>query len=93
MKNTGKKSNALAFDKQGYQIGLTDLNGTVLPDPETVLIRPLRGGVRAGAGRKPAGRQAMLFRLKPETAERLRAAAKRTGKTLSDLAEARLAGI
>jgi hypothetical protein len=93
MKNIGKKNSAPSFDKQGYQIGLTDLNGTGLPDPETELIRPLRGGVRTGAGRKPGGRQPMLFRLKPETAERLRAAAKRTGKTLSDLAEARLAGI
>ena len=93
MKTTGKKTNTPSFDKEGYQKDLVALNGEPLPDSNALVIKPLRGGVRVGAGRKPAGRQAMLFRLKPETAARLRAAAKRTGKTLSDVAEARLAGI
>ena len=73
MKTIGKKTNAPTFDKEGYQKDLVALNGELLPDPKALVIKPLRGGVRMGAGRKPAGRQAMLFRLKPETAARLRA--------------------
>ena len=49
-----------------------------------------RGGARIGAGRKPSGRQQVSLRLRPSTLRQLRAAAKREGKTISDVAEARL---
>jgi hypothetical protein len=49
-----------------------------------------RGGVRAGAGRKPGGRQQVSLQLLPATLRRWRAQAKREGKTISDVAEARL---
>ena len=54
-----------------------------------VIIR--RGGARVGAGRKPSGRQQVSLRLLPATVRRLRAQAKREGKTLSAVAESRLA--
>lgn len=49
-----------------------------------------RGGARVGAGRKPSGRQQVSLRLLPATLRRLRAQAKREGRTLSAVAEAKL---
>lgn len=96
MKTTGKKPKnpAPVFDAEGYQTKLTDLNRTPLPDLRRVQTRPPRwGGVRPGAGRQPTGRQPVLLRLTPKTVRSLRASAKKQGKTLSDLAEERLAAV
>ena len=80
------------FDAEGYQINIGTLNGTALPDLKSLAVRPFRhGGARPGAGRKPTGRKPVLLRLAPTTLRALRAAARRQGKTLSDLAEERLA--
>lgn len=47
-------------------------------------------GARPGAVRKPSGRLPITLRLKPALVSKLRAQAKREGKTLSEVAEARL---
>lgn len=52
-----------------------------------------RGGARVGAGRKPTGRVPMTLRLRPEVAARLRAKAKRLGKSISEVAEPHLASV
>ncbi len=88
MKNTGKKIAKPTFDKDGYQ---TDLNGEGLPVIDAKQLRPLRGGARVGAGRKPSGKVPVLLRLSPATAKRLRATAKREKLTLSEVAERQLA--
>lgn len=89
MKKHNKKPE---FDAEGYQINLNDLNGEALPKPSSLKFKPLtRGGARVGAGRKPSGREPIMLRLRPAIARRLRAAAKKQGKTLSEIAEARLA--
>lgn len=49
-----------------------------------------RGGARPGAGRKPTGRRPITLRLKPAVLRTLRAQARREGKTVSEIAEARL---
>jgi len=76
------------FDAEGYQVNLKDLNGETLPDAARVKFK--HGGVRAGAGRKPVGRKAILLRLSPSVIAALRARAKAEHKTLSDIAEERL---
>ena len=82
------------FDAKGYQTNLADLNKTPLPDLKRVKARPLGwGGARPGAGRRASGRQPVLLRLTPETVRQLRATARKQGKTLSDLAEERLAAV
>ena len=59
-----------------------------------VKARPLGwGGIRAGAGRQSTGRQPVLLRLTPKTVRKLRAAARKQGTTLSELAEQRLAAV
>jgi hypothetical protein len=96
MKTTGKTKllEAPVFDAEGYQVNLTTLNGTPLPDLKRVVTLPLRhGGVRRGAGRKPTGRKPVLLRLLPATVRTLRATARRQGKTLSDVVEERLAKV
>lgn len=93
MKNTGRKKTKPTFDAEGYQTNLTDLNGEDLPVIDAKELRPLRGGARAGAGRKPSGKVPVLLRLTPATAKRLRAAAKREKLTLSEIAERRLTSI
>ena len=92
MKTTGKtiSPKTPAFDADGYQTNLTSLNGTALPDLRTVKARPLWGGARSGAGRRPTGRQPVLLRLTPKTVRSLRAAARQQGKSISEVAEARL---
>ena len=94
MKTTGKTKTPKppVFDAEGYQTNLAGLNHTPLPDLKRVKARPLSwGGARPGAGRQPTGRQPVLLRLTPGTVRQLRATAKKQGKTLSDLAEERLA--
>ena len=92
MKPTGKTTKAPVFDAEGYQLGLRDLNGEPLPDLRRVVAQPLKhGGSRPGAGRKPTGRKAVLLRLTPATIRVLHAAAKREGKTMSAIAEEKLA--
>lgn len=93
MKNTGNKTTKPIFDKDGYQTNLSTLNGEALPDIDTKELRPLRGGARVGAGRKPTGKVQVLLRLSPDTAKRLRAAAKRSKLTLSEVAERQLTSI
>jgi hypothetical protein len=95
MKTTGKtkKPAAPIFDADGFQTNLTDLNGTPLPDLSKVTTRPFWGGARKGAGRPPSGRQPVLLRLTPKTVRQLRVSARKQGKTVSDLAEERLAAV
>lgn len=93
MKTTGKTKSPKppVFDAEGYQVNLTDLNGTPLPDLRKVKVRPISwGGARSGAGRKSTGRQPVLLRLTPKTVRSLRASARKEGKTISEVAEARL---
>jgi hypothetical protein len=96
MKTTGRKTQAEspAFDAGGYQTNLRHLNRTTLPDLARVKAKPLAwGGARDGAGRKPSGRQPVLLRLTPKTVRQLRVTARKQGKTVSDLAEERLAAV
>jgi hypothetical protein len=87
-----KTSERPQFNSSGYQINIEDLNGEPLPDLGKLEFRPLRhGGARVGAGRKPSGRKAVLLRLSPKVIAALRKEAERNHKTLSDVAEARLA--
>jgi hypothetical protein len=80
------------FDKAGYQVNLKDLNGEPLPDFGKLEFSPFKhGGVRAGAGRKPSGRKPVLLRLSPKLIASLKKEAVRNHKTLSDVAEERLA--
>ena len=89
-----RKAQPPIFDAEGYQTNLKDLNGTPLPDLRKVKVRPLSwGGVRNGSGRKATGRQPVLLRLTPKTVRSLRAAARKQGKTISDIAEERLVSI
>ncbi|MSU46472.1 MAG: hypothetical protein EXS42_04965 [Lacunisphaera sp.] len=92
MKTTGKikSPKAPVYDAEGYQTNIKDLNGTPLPDLSKVQAKPFWGGAREGAGRKSTGRQPVLLRLTPKTVRRLRAAARKQGKTISEVAEARL---
>ncbi len=92
-KKKHEKVNPPVFDKRGYQANIEDINGEKLPDLEALDWRPLHGGSRPGAGRKPSGRIPLTLRLRPAVANRLRAVAKKQGKTLSELAEERLAGV
>lgn len=92
MKKKTASSEKPLFNRAGYQINLTDLNGEPLPDLAKLEFRPFKhGGARAGAGRKPSGRKAVLLRLSPKLIARLRKEASRRHKTLSDVAEERLA--
>jgi hypothetical protein len=80
------------FNKAGYQVNLRDLNGEALPDLGKLDFRAFKhGGARAGAGRKPSGRKAVLLRLSPKLIASLKKEAMLNHKTLSDLAEERLA--
>ncbi len=92
MKTTGKTKSSKhpMYDAEGYQTNLTDLNGTPLPDLGKVRSFSLWGGARKGAGRKASGRQPVLLRLTPKTVRSLRAAARKQGKTISEVAEERL---
>jgi len=92
MKPTGKPIPAPKFDAEGYQTNFSALNGGALPDLTKAGVRPLRGGARAGAGRKPSGNKPVLLRLSPRTLKVLRSQARRTGKTLSAVAEEKLSG-
>ena len=96
MKTTGKTKThkTPVFDAEGYQTNLTNLNGTALPDLRKVKTQPLAwGGARNGAGRKATGRQPVLLRLSPKTVRNLRATARKQGKTISEIAEARLVSV
>jgi len=80
------------FDDAGYQVNLKDLNGEPLPEIAKLKFQPFKhGGARVGAGRKPSGRKAVLLRLSPKVISALRKEADRNHKTLSDVAEERLA--
>jgi hypothetical protein len=79
------------FDAASYQTNIKDLNGTPLPDLSKVRVKSLWGGAHEGAGRKSTGRQPVLRRLKPKTVRSLRAAARKQGITISEVAEERLA--
>ncbi len=73
------------FDADGYQTNIKDLNGTPLPD-----LTKVQAVSFWGAGRKASGRQPVLLRLTPKTVRSLRAAARKQGKTISEVAEERL---
>ncbi|MDR1282514.1 MAG: hypothetical protein LBK99_17090 [Opitutaceae bacterium] len=81
------------FDAEGYQTNIKDINGEALPDLEALEWRPLHGGARPGAGRKPSGNKPVLLRLHPVTIQHLRAVAKKQKKTISEVAEERLAAV
>ena len=75
------------FDAEGYQSNLNSLNGERLPDLRRVKAKPLkRGGLRAGAGRKPSGNIPILLRLSPRTIGRLKQLAKKQRKNNSEVA-------
>ena len=79
------------FDAEGYQANLHDLNGEALP-ASGLEFKPLkRGGARVGAGRKAIGRVPVTLRFRPAVINALRAKAKAEHKTLSAVAEERLA--
>jgi len=92
MKTIGKNKShkTPVFDAEGYQTNIKDLNGTPLPDLSKVQAVSFWGGAREGAGRKSTGRQPVLLRLTPKTVRSLRAAARKQGKSISEVAEARL---
>ncbi len=94
MKSTGKNKKPRIeppiFDAEGYQTNIKDLNGTPLPDLSKVQAVSFWGGAREGAGRKSTGRQPVQLRLTPKTVRSLRAAARKQGKSISEVAEARL---
>ncbi len=82
------------FNSAGYQVNMKDLNGESLPDLEKMAFRPFKhGGARVGAGRKASGRKAVLLRLSPRVISGLRKEAERDHKTLSEVAEERLAKV
>ena len=82
------------FDSAGYQVNMRDLNGEPLPNVKGLDFRPFKhGGARVGAGRKPSGRKAVLLRLSPKLISAMRKEAERMNKTLSQVAEERLAQI
>jgi hypothetical protein len=82
------------FNGAGYQANMKDLNGEPLPNLERLAFRPFKhGGARVGSGRKPSGRKAILLRLSPQMISGLRKEADRDHKTLSDVAEERLAKV
>jgi len=92
MNITGKHTHPkAAFDAEGYQTNMDSLNGEALPALEGALWRPLHGGARVGAGRRPSGRKPITLRLRPTLARKLRAAARREKLTVSDVAERWLA--
>lgn len=97
MKSTGKNRKPRieppVFDAEGYQTNIKDLNGTPMPDLGKVQAVSLWGGAREGAGRKSSGRQPVLLRLTPKTLRSLRAAARKQGQSISDIAEKRLAAV
>jgi hypothetical protein len=91
MKKHNGNPNKPAFDAEGYQVNIQDLNGEALPDPARLQFKPFKhGGARSGAGRKPVGRKPVLLRLSPTVIATLRAKAKAEHKTLSAVAEERL---
>jgi hypothetical protein len=82
------------FNSAGYQANMKDLNGEPLPNLEKLAFQYFKhGGARVGAGRKPSGRKAVLLRLSPRVISGLRKEAERNHKTLSDVAEERLAQV
>jgi hypothetical protein len=82
------------FNRAGYQVNMKDLNGELLPNLEKMAFRLFKhGGARIGAGRKPSGRKAVLLRLSPRVISGLRKEAERNHKTLSEVAEERLAQV
>jgi hypothetical protein len=82
------------FNNAGYQANIKDLNGEPLPNLEKLAFRPFKhGGARVGSGRKASGRKAVLLRLSPLVISGLRREAERDHKTLSDVAEERLAKV
>jgi hypothetical protein len=92
MKKKMRRVEKPLFNSAGHQINLKDLNGDSLPNPGRVSFQPFNhGGARIGAGRKPSGRKAVLLRLSPRLISELRKEAARSRKTLSDVAEDRLA--
>lgn len=94
MKKHTPKHDAPRFDLEGYQIDMRDINGEALPQSDQIVFKPLaHGGARPGAGRKKLGRQALQLRLSPATVARLRARATAENKTLSQVAEERLAAV
>jgi hypothetical protein len=82
------------FNSAGYQANMKDLNGEPMHNLEKLAFRPFKhGGARIGSGRKPSGRKAVLLRLSPRVISGLRKEAERDHKTLSEVAEERLAQV
>ena len=69
-------------------------SGFALPNPQDfvrieragqiTLTPKTKGGARAGAGRKPAGKLSMVVRLQPALIAKVKARARREGMTISD---------
>lgn len=94
MKKKTAPIEAPLFNRAGYQVNMHDLNGEPLPHLKELDFRPFKhGGARAGAGRKPSGRKPILLRLSPKLISGLRKEAARKRRTLSEVAEERLAQV
>ena len=92
MKKLNENSDTPKFDAEGYQVDMQNLNGEALPDFSKLAFRPLsHGGARKNAGRKPSGRTPVLLRLSPSVIKSLRAKARATHRSISEVAEDRLA--
>lgn len=92
MKKHNAKSEAPVFDAEGYQLNMLDVNGEQLPDLDTLEFKPFsHGGARDGAGRKSKGREPVLLRLSPSVIAKLKAKARTTHKSMSDVVEEALA--
>jgi hypothetical protein len=91
MKKQSENCDAPKFDAEGYQVDIQNLNGETLPDLAKLEFRPFsHGGARKNAGRKPSGRIPVLLSLSPSVIKKLRAKAKATHRTISEVAEDRL---
>ncbi len=81
-------------DIKDKDINFSDTPSITAKDLAKGTVKPAgRGGSRAGAGRKPSGRVPVSLRLKPTTISKLRARAKKEGRSLSDVAEEKLVSL
>lgn len=66
---------------------------SLLPYMKLGTARRIHGGVRKGAGRKPAGKVQYVTRLRPEIIAKIKAEAKRQDRTECDVMDEMLAGV
>jgi|GEM_PF-4712276 len=88
---------APVLDQDGYEHEPSEINGSPLPDWNSLSRRPKltldeaqassRGGRRAGAGRKPTGKIRKQVKLSPATVHRLTSYAKHRKLNFSEALE------